>query len=81
MSLKVLMIVSILRVDDVIRQVVVDLGVGEETSLLAQLDEVLQARLARFGVEGAGLWSARLAAPFGGLLFGFAGTRPSRLPF
>ena len=45
---------DLLGVDDVVRQVVVDFGVGQVALLLAELDEVLQAGLAGLGVHGAG---------------------------
>ena len=41
---------DLLGVDQVVGQVVVDLGVGEEAALLAELDQVLEARAARLGV-------------------------------
>ena len=41
---------DLLRVHQVVGQVVVDLGVGEEAALLAELDQVLQARAPRLGV-------------------------------
>ena len=41
---------DLLGVDDVVGQVVVDLGVGEVAALLAEHDQVLQARAAGLGV-------------------------------
>src|SRR5690606_40795077 len=41
---------DLLGVDEVVGQVVVDLGVGEEAALLAELDEVLEARAPGLGV-------------------------------
>ena len=41
---------DLLGIDQIVGQVVVDLGVGEEAALLAELDQVLEARAARLGV-------------------------------
>jgi hypothetical protein len=41
---------DLLRVDQVVGQVVVDLRVGEEAAVLAELDQVLKPRAAGFGV-------------------------------
>jgi hypothetical protein len=41
---------DLFRVHQVVGQVVVDLRIGEEAAVLAQLDQVLQARAARLGV-------------------------------
>jgi hypothetical protein len=41
---------DLLRVDQVVRQVVIDLGIGEEATLLAQLDQVAQTHAPRLGI-------------------------------
>ena len=41
---------DLLGIDQIVGQVVVDLGVGEEAALLAELDQVLETRAARLGV-------------------------------
>ena len=58
---------DLLRVDDVVRKVVVDLGVRQVAALLAELDQVLEARLARLDVDRRRI--AGLGQQFGGSLF------------
>ncbi len=53
---------DLLGVEDVVGQVVVDLGVGEVAALLAEHDQVLQPRLARFGLGRRQLDLAQLDA-------------------
>ena len=57
---------DLLGVEHVVGQVVVDLGVREVAALLAQHDQVLQARAARLGVVGQRLELLRsICLPFG----------------
>ena len=53
---------DLLGVEHVVGQVVVDLGVGEVAALLAEHDQVLQARAARLGIGGGQLDFAQLDA-------------------
>ncbi len=69
---------DLLGVEDVVGQMVVDLGVGQVASLLAEHDQILQPRLARLGLGRGQLDLARLDAAvlaaadlaFGQRLFG-----------
>ena len=54
---------DLLGIHQVVGQMVVDLGVGEEAALLAQRDQVLQARAACFEIERLRL-AARAATSF-----------------
>jgi hypothetical protein len=64
-----------LGIDDIVGQVVVDLGVGQVAALLAQLDQGLEAHLARFGIERFRSFShlALQQRLLGCLLLGLAG--------
>src|SRR3989442_14243680 len=55
---------DLLGIHHVVGQMVVDLGVSEEAALFSELDEVLQAGGASFGVLGPGL-RARQQRAFG----------------
>jgi len=52
---------DLIGIQHAVGQVVVDLGVGDEAALLAERDEVFQARAARGGVDGGELLASRFA--------------------